>query len=72
MNFGKAIEILKVGGKVARNGWNGKGLYVELQKPNENSKMTLPYIFMKTADDNLVPWSASQTDMLANDWETVY
>ena len=30
--------------------------------------MTLPYIYMKTADDNLVPWLASQTDILAQDW----
>ena len=33
--------------------------------------MTLPYIYMKTADDNLVPWLASQTDMLAEDWKIV-
>ena len=26
------------------------------------------FIVMKTADDNLVPWLASQTDMLAEDW----
>lgn len=71
MNFGKAIEILKSGGKVARKGWNGKGMYIELQKPDDNSKMTRPYIFMKTADNEFVPWVASQTDMLANDWEIV-
>jgi hypothetical protein len=29
------------------------------------------YIAMKTAQDNVVPWLASQTDMLAQDWEIV-
>jgi hypothetical protein len=52
-----------------RTGWNGKDMYITLQCPDENSKMTQPYIYMKTADDNLVPWVASQTDLLAEDWE---
>ena len=71
MDFGKAIEALKAGKKVARAGWNGKGMWLELQRPTELSKMTLPYIFMKTADDNLVPWLASQTDVLCEDWNVV-
>ena len=52
-----------------RQGWNGKGMYIEIQNPDENSKMTLPYIYMKTVDNKIVPWLASQTDILANDWE---
>ena len=80
MNFGQAIEAMEAGSKVARSGWNGKGLSVELQVPDENSKMTLPYIFMnypatpasETAPAShinaKVPWLASQTDMLAKDW----
>jgi hypothetical protein len=71
MNFGKALEALKTSNRVARSGWNGKGMWIELQRPDLGSKMTLPYIYMKTADDNLVPWLASQTDMLAEDWEIV-
>lgn len=55
--------------KVCRSGWNGKGMYISLQMPDLNSKMSLPYIYMKTADDKLVPWLASQTDILAEDWE---
>jgi len=70
-NFGWAIHQLKKGLKVQRSGWNGKGMYLELQIPDENSKMSLPYIYMKTADDNLVPWLASQTDMLSDDWDVV-
>ena len=68
ISFSKAIEALKLGVKVARQGWNGKNMYVELQNPTELSKMTRPYLFMKTADEQLVPWLASQTDLLAEDW----
>lgn len=71
MNFGQAVEVLKSGGTVARSGWNGRGMWLGLQRPDEHSKMTAPYIFMKTADDHLVPWLASQTDMLGEDWEQV-
>lgn len=77
MNFGQAIEALKEGKLVAREGWNGKGIFIELQVPDEFSKMTSPYIFIDTtglqtdnskAPKSRVPWLASQTDMLAEDW----
>lgn len=68
MTFGDALTVLKQGRRVARAGWNGKGMWLELLRPGAASKMTLPYIFMKTADDHFVPWLASQTDMLADDW----
>lgn len=71
MNFGGAIVALKGGNIVARSGWNGKGMWLKLQVPDPRSKMTLPYIYMKTAQDDLVPWLASQTDILADDWELV-
>jgi hypothetical protein len=71
LNFGEALELLKDGERVCRKGWNGKGMWLELQRPDKNSKMSLPYIFMKTADNNLVPWLASQTDMLSEDWEMI-
>jgi hypothetical protein len=71
MNFGEALAALKAGDKVARRGWNGKGMWLNLQRPDAFSKMTLPYIFMKTVDDQRVPWLASQTDMLAEDWGVV-
>lgn len=67
-DFGEALKQLKAGVKVYRKGWNGKNMYLELQVPDEYSKMTLPYIYMYTADKNLVPWLASQTDVLATDW----
>jgi len=68
-DFGKAIVKLKAGIRVSRLGWNGKNMYLGLQEPDENSKMSLPYICMYTAQGDLVPWLASQTDVLSEDWE---
>lgn len=68
-NFAKALEYLLDGRKVRRTGWNGKGMWIAVQVPDANSKMTLPYIYMKTAQGDLVPWLASQTDILSSDWE---
>ncbi len=70
LNFGQALELLKQGAKVSRAGWNGKGMWLALQRPDANSKMTLPYIYMSTVTGALVPWLASQADMLADDWDT--
>jgi hypothetical protein len=69
MDFSEALKAMKNGSRAARTGWNGKGMWIEIQSPDENSKMTLPYIFMKTAQGDLVPWLASQTDLLAGDWQ---
>lgn len=71
MNFSEALTYVKAGSRIARNGWNGKGMYLELQTPDAHSKMTLPYIYMKTACNNLVPWLASQTDILSDDWNAL-
>ena len=71
VSFGIAIELLKEGERIARKGWNGKGMWLELQSPDADSDMTLPYIYMRTADGQNVPWLASQTDMLSEDWVTV-
>ena len=77
-NFGKALELLKEGKKVCRKGWNGKGIWIEMQFPELYSRMTQAYICIVTTDlqsDNtdaprgIVPWVASQTDMLAEDWQ---
>ncbi|EMF9804922.1 DUF2829 domain-containing protein [Salmonella enterica] len=81
MNFGQALEAVKSGAKIYREGWNGKGMYLALVEGNVvrqaiadhygHSGETFPVldaIYMKTADDKLVPWLASQTDILANDW----
>lgn len=72
MDFGQALGRIKSGGRVRRTGWNGKGMYIQLQRPDVHSKMTLPYIYMSTVQGDLVPWLASQTDLLAEDWEVVF
>lgn len=69
MNFGLALDELKSGKSVSRIGWNGPGQKLTIQTPDEKSKMTLPYIFIQTVQGDLVPWLASQTDMLAEDWK---
>ena len=75
--FGEAIKYLKRGLKVCRQGWNGKGMYLahvnsyQYKVDGEVHKDSLflsPWIGMKTADGKFVPWLASQTDMLAEDW----
>ncbi len=67
--IGWAIKHMYNGERVRRSGWNGKNMYLELQVPDANSKMTLPYVYMRTAQGDLVPWLCSQTDLLATDWE---
>lgn len=78
--FGGAIAALKAGEKLARLGWNGKGIFIKLQVVDENSFMQSSYIYIDTmslqtdnpnAAKTRVPWLASQTDMLADDWEIV-
>lgn len=69
--IGWAVKQMWTGARVRRAGWNGKGMWLALQVPDANSKMTLPYIFMSTAQGDLVPWLCSQTDLLAVDWEAV-
>ena len=83
MPFGLAVEAMKMGKKVARVGWNGKGMFVFLvqgstfkvsraplnQFYEEGTEVNYcPHIDMKTADNKIVPWLASQTDVLADDW----
>lgn len=70
-DFGEAINRLKAGKRVAREGWNGKGMWLALQVPDAHSKMGLPYIYMRTAGGPLVPWLASQTDVLSEDWHEI-
>ena len=69
MNFSQALEGLKNGQRMFRDGWDGNGMYVGLQTPDANSKMGLPYLFMSVVGGKLVPWLASQTDILAKDWQ---
>lgn len=67
-DFGIALDSLRDGRRVARRAWPRRGMWVELQRPDGSSKMTQPYIYLHTVDGDLVPWFASQTDLLAQDW----
>jgi hypothetical protein len=75
-SFGGALSALRDGKKVARKGWNAHHT-LGLQIPDEGSANTLPYIYMVVGQDAVdmqgkrVPWVASQTDLLAEDWEVV-
>ncbi|WP_374312472.1 DUF2829 domain-containing protein [Dongia sp.] len=85
-DFSGALSHLKIGMKVARQGWNGKGMFLFLV-PGSTFKVNRPpllgiypegaevryhaHIDMKTAQGDVVPWLASQTDVLANDWVLV-
>ncbi len=67
-DFGFALKEMHHGRTLARSGWNGRGMWIALQRPDAGSKMSLPYIFMHTAQGQRVPWLASQTDLLSTDW----
>lgn len=82
MKFGEALEALKASKRVSRPGWNGKGMWLSLagvksywrasiegiEQMPDNWQGYAPFIAMYTADGLLVPWLASQTDLLAEDW----
>jgi hypothetical protein len=80
MNFGEALQLLKQGKRVARKGWNGKGMWLILIEDWTISQQYVSYVIsllpisfiaMRTADLCFVPWLASQTDILAEDWQEV-
>lgn len=76
MDFSAALRLIRAGQKVTRRGWNGRGMYIFLIEGGtishpalDNPVEALPYIAMYTATGTCVPWLASQTDILQNDWE---
>lgn len=85
-NFSQALELVKNGARLARTGWNGKGMFIFLV-PGSEFKVNRPpllgiypegteikyhgHVDMRTADGQIVPWLCSQTDMLAEDWAIV-
>jgi hypothetical protein len=71
MDIGQAITVMRNGGRVTRSGWNGAGQWIALQVPDEHSKMGKPYLYISPVDGSFVPWLASQTDLLADDWAAV-
>ena len=69
MSFSLALDALKHGRKVARVGWSGKDMWIKALYPAAGeSLMSQPYMYMRTADDQFIPWLCSQADMFAEDW----
>jgi len=66
MSFSEALRLIKNGDRVCRDGWNGKGLWLMMQRPD--SKMNRPYIYIRAANGEIEPWMPSQSDLLADDW----
>ncbi len=67
MNIGEAIIELKARNRICREGWNGKGMFLYLMIGYGNPD----YVMMKTAQDTHIPWTCSQSDLLAEDWTVV-
>lgn len=85
-DFGEALKRLKKGKKVSRIGWNGKGQFVYYVSADRyDAKMDVAksfadkdgkvnynaYLAIKTVQGTVVPWLASQTDLLEEDWHEV-
>lgn len=86
LTFSFAFEALKKGVKIKRKGWNGKDMFLffvagstfKVNRPPllgiypEGTEINYhAHIDIKTADNMIVPWVASQTDILAEDWQLV-
>lgn len=82
-NFEAALSYVKAGGKATRNGWNGDDQFIFLVdgstfEVNREPLLGIfgagtlinyhPHIDMKLVDGSIVPWLASQGDLLATDW----
>ena len=72
MNFGEALENLKKGERVARKGWNGKGMYVQLNKGMDFEFSELrPFLTIKNVRNSFDTWVPGIPDLLAEDWEII-
>lgn len=72
-DIGEAVRQMRAGEKVARIGWNGKGMWLSLIEGKQievfgEPQLFRPYVMMKTVDGCFVPWLCSQSDLLATDW----
>lgn len=74
LSFGHVVEILKAGGKVTRAAWNNKNIFIKLQMPTKDSKMSSPYLYRNQEIRGkiyLVPWVPNIEDILCPDWTVV-
>ena len=80
LSFSEALILLKNGDKVARQGWNGSKMYLQVQFPDEYSKMTFPYLYLTIPEgtqlnvaegERCLPWQPAQVDFFSEDWLVV-
>ncbi len=79
MSFGAALAALEAGYRVTREGWRGKGVWLELVKEYTLPEWRhghlrnglYPWIGLKMANDGVTPWPAPHTSLLAKDWVVV-
>lgn len=68
-NFGEAIKYLKRGFKVTRKGWNGKGMYVQLNEARDFEFSELnQFLTIKNVKNSFDTWVPSISDLLAEDY----
>lgn len=68
-DFSEAIKYLKRGFKVCRKGWNGKGLYIEIEKGGDYKFSELnPFLVIKNNLNSFNTWVPSISDLMADDW----
>ena len=70
-DFATVLHDLKYGRAFTRAAWPGHSILIALQPHDIWSPITVPYIFMRTKEGDRVPWTPSQVDLLATDWEIV-
>jgi len=63
------LNLLKSGSKCRRADWDNKVIHIGLLIPDEFNHMTLPFMYLKNVNNQLVPWLPSQADIFAEDWE---
>ena len=72
LNFGQALELLKSGKLLSREGWNGKGMYVFLStKTVVGDNLINPHFTVKNVNGSYSTWVPSVNDCLAEDWQEV-
>lgn len=69
LDFGMALFLLKQGKKIRLPYWS-EDVFLTIQEPDDNSKMTHPYIYV-TSRFGLVPWVATQVEMLSEKWSVI-
>lgn len=69
-DFGWALNSLREGNAVRLEHW-AKDVHLKLQQPDENSKMTAPYIYVESRFGR-VPWVATQIELLSESWELAH